>query len=586
MVVVACPVVGCSYVTADQDPTLVNTLLQLHSTDHGSERASSGPKLTRPTVNVGVSQEVWNAFVRRWEAYRSGSGISTAAAAIQLFQCAEQELADLLLKSNPDVTSRQVEAVLEAMRVLAVIPVARGVVRAEFMQMKQKNDENFRLFAARVRGKAETCDYKVVSSCVCGEQVTVNYTEEEIRDVLLAGISDSDIRREALSAEGLQNRTVNDIISFVEGREMATKAISASRGPTSLVSTMSSFKRESNVMEKIKASDEAKSHSAKCPDCGKAYALFSKGTRGWNHKPCRNCFECWRATSSSVNAKVNISEQLEPCVTMLGASQISTLRPKEKVCHQVYVNGRWHKANFPAHPKFTVRLNVEHSKFVAKIEAIADTGAQPNLFGYADFLKAGFFKSVLSPVSSQFCAANENPLHVVGAFRGVFSGRTSDGQTIVCHSMVYVSDSVTGFFISKTTLRGLGVIDSNFPKIGAYTVPSSHDDTEPNRSVTVAKLDAHRDYACKCPQRSAIPDRPRSLPFEPLPENIGRMRAWLLNRYASSTFNVCPHRPLHQMAGPQNGKSCARRREAEDLSHCCSNPVALARKGQARPHSR
>ena len=28
------------------------------------------------------------------------------------------------------------------------------------------------------------------------------------------------------------------------------------------------------------------------------------------------------------------------------------------------------------------------------------------------------------------------------------------------------------------------------------------------------------------------------------------MRAWLLNRYASSTFNVCPHRPLHQMAGP------------------------------------
>ena len=28
------------------------------------------------------------------------------------------------------------------------------------------------------------------------------------------------------------------------------------------------------------------------------------------------------------------------------------------------------------------------------------------------------------------------------------------------------------------------------------------------------------------------------------------MREWLLQRYAASTFNVCPHKQLQQMSGP------------------------------------
>ena len=56
--------------------------------------------------------------------------------------------------------------------------------------------------------------------------------------------------------------------------------------------------------------------------------------------------------------------------------------------------------------------------------------------------------------------------------------------------------------------------------------------------------------ACDCPQRSAVPPKPKHLPFDPVPANNERMKRWLLERYASSTFNTCPHRPLQQMAGP------------------------------------
>ena len=65
--------------------------------------------------------------------------------------------------------------------------------------MHQEHDEPFRTFAARVRGKAETCEFK--AACQCGN--VVNYTDHAIRDVLLSGISDLDIRREVLGTQAI-----------------------------------------------------------------------------------------------------------------------------------------------------------------------------------------------------------------------------------------------------------------------------------------------------------------------------------------------------------------------------------------------
>jgi hypothetical protein len=82
--------------------------------------------------------------------------------------------------------------VLKAMRSLAVIPVATGVLHAKLEQMRQGADEVFRTFAAKVRGKAETCSFKVRVTCECSKVIEADYTDEMIRDGLLSGISDMD----------------------------------------------------------------------------------------------------------------------------------------------------------------------------------------------------------------------------------------------------------------------------------------------------------------------------------------------------------------------------------------------------------
>ena len=82
----------------------------------------------------------------KWDVFKNGSGIQDSSAAAQLFQCADDDLADCLLKVDPKITSRNIDTVLEKMKSLAVIPIALGVLRAELLGMEQKRDEQFRSF--------------------------------------------------------------------------------------------------------------------------------------------------------------------------------------------------------------------------------------------------------------------------------------------------------------------------------------------------------------------------------------------------------------------------------------------------------
>ena len=110
------------------------------------------------------------------------------------------------------------------MKALAMIPVTVGVLRAELLELRQKRDEAFRIFATRVRGKAETCAFVTRIVCGCGTTNNVDYTENIMHDVLVTGIYDMEIRRDMLGVEGVIDRPTNEVIALVEKKEMARDA--------------------------------------------------------------------------------------------------------------------------------------------------------------------------------------------------------------------------------------------------------------------------------------------------------------------------------------------------------------------------
>ena len=227
MVVIDCAYPVCGFQSEDAPKAVACAILQSHAFSHAApgpnfNRApSEGPKLTRPSIDVGVSLEAWNVFTRRWQMFREGSGINEASATAQLFQCTSQSLGDSLLKSDAEIVSKPLQELLSAMRRLAVIPVATDVLRSDLMQICQRRDEPFRAFAARVRGKADTCAFTI--DCTCG--LKINYMDHMIRDTLLNGIADDEIRREILGSADLLTRAVNEIVALVESKEMARNAV-------------------------------------------------------------------------------------------------------------------------------------------------------------------------------------------------------------------------------------------------------------------------------------------------------------------------------------------------------------------------
>ena len=52
---------------------------------------------------------------------------------------------------------------------------------------------------------------------------------------------------------------------------------------------------------------------------------------------------------------------------------------------------------------------------------------------------------------------------------------------------------------------------------------------------------------CSCPVRELPPDPPKTCPFPPTEDNLGRIENWIKEYYKSSTFNTCDNQPLPLM---------------------------------------
>ena len=225
---------------------------------------------------------------------RQGSGINEASATAQLFQCASQGLGDSLLKSDAEIVSKPLQELLSAMRRLAVIPVATGVLRSDLMQMRQLRDKPFRAFAARVRGKADRCAFTI--DCTCG--LKINYMDHMIRDTLLNGIADDEICREILGGADMltYTRRQRDCCSSRSQKD------GSQRCPPTEVASVSAVHRVHDADHRARrnATPCRESHNlpdgskqSRCPLCQRLFQLYKKGFRGWNTTPYTLCIECY-----------------------------------------------------------------------------------------------------------------------------------------------------------------------------------------------------------------------------------------------------------------------------------------------------
>ena len=529
-----------------EDMTTCIALMQLHQQNVHAAQATrqKPPKINRPSLQQGIGEDDWVAFARRWDNFRKGTDLSPNQVTTQLLACCEPELEAALFREDPNIADKPEKDVLDAMKRLTVLNVALSVRRATLLQTKQDPGERVRQYVARVRGLANVCQWTITGtgSSTPGGNVTLDYTEEIVKLVIMNGLADEEIRKEVLGAPDVDNKTLSETVSLIDSKETASRAMMTEnlRVAASSYKKMSRGQnnRESPRNVQDQAEQDKMKHKFRC-QCGSMTPQFGK-VRG-KLKEFKMCLSCWKKK----NPRTSKSPQQD-------GNESS-----EALFHQVAIMEPASCLKEPMpHPTLTLRISVDVDAYTkrkkqsppwrsASISVIADSGAQTCLMGLQILKKLGLHQKHLTHVSKRIFAANNEEIHVLGAIFLKLSGLNGRGKEVATSAIVYVTDSANRFYLSRAALEQLGVISPDFPKIGAA------DSAEVcKNSVGTGACSRSTVAECGCPVRTTPPPRPVKLPMTPSLESAAKMKTWLLERYASSTFNVCPHQPLPAMTGP------------------------------------
>ena len=608
---VRCPKPACEFQTGNVGDAMGAVLMANHLQEsHPIAATPKAPTFRAPEVKMGVYAEEWAAFERQWDVYRDSANVPAAKASVYLLNCCESVLMANIQKEDQNIATKSVDEVMAAIKRLAVVEVVTAVMQSELLSMVQDHDEPVRTFAARAKGIARNCQFK--QKCTCGSEI--EFSDTVVKMVVINGIADLDIKREVLSTEGLDMKTLTETLKVIEGKERASR---------SMKGTSEGSQAANSSFRKVKADEARLKQKAKCDKCKE---LFLKNRmrstkEGVKLVTFTTCKECWTKENPRRDRKKKEESIEESAFTFLGGIDMSSesdvpntavesprLVPKS-ICtvelpditpinsllniqeeelsaeetelstqaeisaenshntthSELTISGITHgiKMKFPHYifngvsgwskrrpePQPTVKLVVSTDKIdydfflipyvpmkPTLVNAITDTGAQSNLMGLKIFKHLGLPLDALVPVSSRMRAVNNEGINILGAIFLHLQGNNKVTKEIVnTKGMVYVTDSTDHFYLSRHSMQDLNILPNNFPNITG--------------SIQLEQCSSSQQQTadCGCLLRSSPPGRPQKLPFQPLPENIPRMKEWLLSRYAASTFNKCPHQPLPLM---------------------------------------
>ena len=226
--------------------------------------------------------------------------------------------------------------------------------------------------------------------------------------------------------------------------------------------------------------------------------------------------------------------------------------------HHIF-DGTWAPRPSKPHPMLSVTLtptpsdhallghplthtNESHLR-ATNLSMVADSGCLSSIMPLQSALAMGFDSRDIMPVKLHMCGAIAEDLGVIGAITAMASIIDGDGSTRSAKLLLYVSQKIRRPFLCRETLEHLGVIPVDFPFVPASPPPDYVNSIAGEAPKT-------SDPSCSCPKRGQPPPPlPTELPsgLEATEENIPALKQWILDYYASTTFNVCEHQPLPLM---------------------------------------
>ena len=321
---IECQVTDCHYVAEHDSENVAIAMLTSHNLIHQQSATPPPiqrqrlPKIDRPELKQDVDDEEWYTFEAEWRRFKRCTLIPTDEIADQLFQCCDRPLGRLLLKENPIIIEAGEDLLLAAMKRMAVVHVATSVRRANLLSTTQEHGQSFREFFANVRAAASTCQFKVkCPHACCATKEMADYTSLVVKDVLIAGIADNEVRKDLLGWTDLDSKSDKDIVKFVEEKEIAKNAYSGSLGTAA---GMSSYVKSRRDEHSRKEDDDGSAAllkkklamKGKCSKCKSEMMLYKSYRSGRiNMEPFDLCITCFKKNKTNESKNMQATNKSE-----------------------------------------------------------------------------------------------------------------------------------------------------------------------------------------------------------------------------------------------------------------------------------
>ena len=250
---IRCPAPQCNLSwPSTTPPEIILKLLDMHErTAHPPTTPTTVPtatgvkaeKVKRPVISASGTSEEWTYFTQRWAEYKRATHLVGEDINFQLLECCDEALRKDMTRSFNNPTSYDETTLLGHIKSLAVRQENVMVARLHLQQMRQDRDEPARTFSARLKGHASVCQYNI--NCECGSQLS--HSDQMLRDTLIVGLADDDIRLDVLG-QANQEMSLDETIRFIEAKESGKRSAgrmhyNPATVPTAVDAASSTYKR-------------------------------------------------------------------------------------------------------------------------------------------------------------------------------------------------------------------------------------------------------------------------------------------------------------------------------------------------------
>ena len=193
-----------------------------------------------------MTEAAWDFKVIEWESYIQQTPATDNTKLLQLRAACDDGLRSRVYDSGDFASLNNVTLLLARMKELAVVTVHKSVHLMNLYKMVQQPEENIRAFSARLTGTAEMCGMSVkCNTC----QVDISYRDEVVRQIIITGMFNLDIRQRVLSRTKTgELPTLSNLVDYIAAEEASVteshdlhSPASASLGAVRRPSTVSSY---------------------------------------------------------------------------------------------------------------------------------------------------------------------------------------------------------------------------------------------------------------------------------------------------------------------------------------------------------